>query len=363
VNDSGRAVGEALLRHESFYRPWPQLLLAGTVELRTDTHHQAERRFRVDWSDRGRQRPLLSIRRLSAQYHRGGLTVEVGKQLVRWGRTDIVNPTDRFAPRDFVTVVEDEFLGVQAVRGTWEQGSHTLDAVWSPRLTPSRVPLANQRWVIAPAGAPALPVVRTIPQGSQAGLRWSRSGYVEFSAAFYHGFDPLPAFELDAAQFSIRQYHPKLRMAGGDFAVPLPWLTLKTEAAHFSSADDRIDEYLLYVVQLERQSGEWFFVGGYGGEIVTSEALPSADFNPDRGRTRTFLGRAGYTIDTNRSVAMEAALRQTGDGAWVKGEYSQAFGQHWRLTAGFSLIRGETTDFLGQYRRNSHGSIAVRYSF
>jgi hypothetical protein len=47
----------------------------------------------------------------------------------------------------------------------------------------------------------------------------------------------------------------------------------------------------------------------------------------------------------------------------VKVEYSQAFGQHWRATAGIAVVRGDMNDFLGQYRRNSHGILRVRYSF
>jgi hypothetical protein len=119
---------------------------------------------------------------------------------------------------------------------------------------------------------------------------------------------------------------------------------------------------MLYVVQLERMAGEWFFVGGYAGEAVTS-SRNSLDFAPDRGLTGAFLGRAGYTIDANRSLAWEAALRDNGDGLWLKFEYSHALGQHWRATAGFTWIRGSPGDFLGQYRRNSHGSVALRYSF
>jgi len=119
----------------------------------------------------------------------------------------------------------------------------------------------------------------------------------------------------------------------------------------------------LYVVQLERQSGEWFFVGGYAGEAITQNGSRAATFAPDRGLTKTVLGRAGYTIDTNRSVAVETAVRQNGDGLWVKGEYSQAFGQHWRATLNLTLIGGEISDFLGQYRRNSHALFVVRYSF
>ena len=88
-----------------------------------------------------------------------------------------------------------------------------------------------------------------------------------------------------------------------------------------------------------------------------------ASFAPDRGLTKTFLGRAGYTIDANRSIAFEAAARQNGGGTWVKFEYSHAVGQHWRATVNLTLIRGEPGDFLGQYNRNSHAILIVRYSF
>src|SRR5207302_4387179 len=131
----------------------------------------------------------------------------------------------------------------------------------------------------------------------------------------------------------------------------------------FNSDDDRVDDYFEYVLQLERQSGEWVFVGGYAGEAITDRGTRSVGFAPDHGLAKTFLGRAGYTIDANRSIAFEAAERQNGAGVWVKSEYSQLFGQHWRATLNFTLIRGDSRDFLGQYARNSHGLLVVKYSF
>jgi hypothetical protein len=153
-----------------------------------------------------------------------------------------------------------------------------------------------------------------------------------------------------------------MRMYGGDAAIPLKGVTVKAEAAYFTSTTKLEDEYALFVVQVERQAGEWFFIGGYAGQAVT-EHRSMLDFAPDRGLTRAFLGRAGYTIDTNRSVALETAVRQNGQGVWAKLEYSQAFGAHWRATAALTLIRGDESDFLGQYRRNSHAMLALRYSF
>jgi len=86
-------------------------------------------------------------------------------------------------------------------------------------------------------------------------------------------------------------------------------------------------------------------------------------FAPDRGLTKSFLGRASYAIDPNRSVSFEGAVRQNGHGLWLEAEYSQAVGQHFRATVAGNLIRGEADDFFGQFRRNSHVSLALRYSF
>jgi hypothetical protein len=122
------------------------------------------------------------------------------------------------------------------------------------------------------------------------------------------------------------------------------------------------DEYLLYVLQLERTHGEWVFVGGYAGTIVTSAANP-LQFSPERGFARSVLGTVRYAISPSKSFAASGALRQNGQGVWLRFEYSQSYGRNWRATGGYTLIRGDMTDFLGQYRRNSHASLALRYSF
>jgi hypothetical protein len=371
-NDSARTVGESLLRYESFYNPSSFLQFAGGLDFRTDTHRQVERDFNLSWWDREIPRPSAEVRRLSATYHNGPVTFEAGKQFIRWGKADIVTPTDRFAPSDFLNVVDNEFLAVTAGRLSIEKGSNTIEAVWSPRLTPSRIPLRNQRWTPTPELPQGVTLGNTTfayPGGPQSGIRFNHTGSIEYELSVYQGFNHLPSFGVqprftqDGISLDIQRFYPKMLMGGGDIAFPTRLFTIKTEAAYFSSTDTRTDEYGLYVLQLERQTGEWFFVGGYAGELITSHGSAQAAFAPDRGLTRTFLGRAGYTIDTNRSVSLESAIRQNGQGVWVKGEYSQALGQHWRATLNLTLIRGDIKDFLGQYRRNSHALLIVRYSF
>ena len=373
--DTDNVVTDVLGRGEVFARVWPWLQVAAGMDVRANSHDQVENAWRPDVDDRGTRRPRVSIRRLSATVHRGPFTLDVGKQFIRWGKTDILTPTDRFAPRDYLNVIDADVLAIRGVRAAVEKGAHTIDTAWVPFLTPSRLPLLNPRWTPVPAGVELIASTDpdAIPRGSQAGVRWGyTAGGFESSMSFYDGFNHLPTIEIP--RFShvvapaapvvvdVTRTFPQLRMYGGDAAAATRWFTAKGEVAYFTSSTPATDEYVLYVVQLERQTGEWVFVGGYAGEVVTERRL-SLTFAPDRGTARTILGRASYTIDVNRSAALEGAVRQNGDGLYVKGEYSQARGQHWRATIAGALIRGEPDDFLGQYRLNSHAGATLRYSF
>ncbi|MFN7916075.1 MAG: hypothetical protein U0Q55_12120 [Vicinamibacterales bacterium] len=371
TNDRTRAVGDLLVRDEVTARPASWFQLASGVDVRANTHSQVDRAWRVDVDDRGALRPAISIRRLAATIRRGALTVDVGKQFIRWGKADIVTPTDHLAPRDFVNVITSDFLAVWGARGQLQAGSETLDVVWVPRLTPSRMPLVDQRWTVVPSSAAgfALEVARyDLPTRDQAGVRWGHTGGgYELSASYFDGFNHLPLVSAIPApgvgrSLLILPTYPRIRSVGADAAIPTRWLTLKGEVASVTSVDERSDDYLLYVIQVERQTGEWLLLGGYAGEVVT-ERRTTSSFAPDRGLTRAFVARASYTIDSTRSMALEGAVRQNGNGFYAKGEYSQSRGAHWRTTVTGVLLAGADDDFLGQYRRNSNVTLSLRYSF
>jgi hypothetical protein len=266
--------------------------------------------------------------------------------------------------------VSNEFLAVGALRGVAETRAGTIDFVWTPRMTPARTPLVTERWTSVPPSAAGVPIAdggAIVPSASQVGIRWGgTAAAADYSFSFFDGFNYLPDVEaallLAPAEIRVTRTYPPIRSYGGDLAFPTRWLTLKGEAAYVTSSSASADEYVLYVVQVERQHGEWVLVGGYAGELVTRERA-AAVFAPDRGLSRAIVARASYTIDPNRSAAVEGAVRQNGRGAYAKAEYSQARGAHWRATVSLVAIGGESDDFLGQYNRNSHAGLTVRYSF
>ena len=327
-NDPVRAVGDLLARDDVFVKPAPWLQFAGGIDVRANTHDQVEDSWRVDLTDRTIRRPRVAVRRLSATVNRGPLTVDAGKQFIRWGKTDIVTPTDRFAPRDFLNVIDAEFIAVIGVRGVVEVGDETFEGVWLPRFTPSRVPLLDQRWTVVTAQAAELPLFdagSVLPGGSQAGVRWSHVGAgFEYSASFFDGFNHLPniapALQAAPTGLEVTRVYPSIRTYGGDAAVPTRWATIKGEAAYFSSSSPGTDEY--------------------AGEVVTTRRA-QLTFAPDRGLTKSIVARASYTVSPTRSIGFETAVRQNGAGLYAKAEYSQARGAHWRAT-----VSGDRTFFV-----------------
>jgi len=367
--DPTHAVVDALFRYEASWRrgAWR---VDGSLDARADTNQMTERRATPTFWDRSIQRPMFAVRRLSASWSRGAVAVALGKQIIRWGKTDILTPTDRFAPRDYLTIVNTDVLGVTAARATLANSSDALEVVVAPRLTPSRMPLFDQRWVVRPPQAAGLTIAdrgAQYPAGTQVGVRWNHIGrWLEHSVSVYRGHDHLPLIAVEprlARQaVEVRREHAQLSAVGADLAAPLPWFTLKAEAAWLGSGTRASQEVLLYVVQAERQAGEWLFIAGYAGEYVRREPQ-TFRFSPDRGLARAFVGRASLTIDTNRSVAIESVVRRNGDGFVARGEYSQALGAHWRATGQVALFGGVDGDYLGQYRHNSFAAIALRFSF
>ena len=373
--DSGRAIGEGLFRYEATYAFPTSVRIQGGFEARTDSHRQAEREWDLNYRDRGLQRPAFSVRRLSLLWYKGGWSLEAGKQFISWGKTDILNPTNRFTPRDYTNIARPEDLAVTATRLTYTNGSDSLDFVWSPFLTPTRAPLVDQRWTPRP---PELVGIRIddlgsrFPGGSQYGFRWNHigDGY-ECSVVLYEGSNYMPLLEgrqVVASEGSlvphveVQRFYPNLRLVGADAVIPLAWFTVKTEAAYYSSNTAEADEYGIYVIQLERLVGEWSFVGGYIGEVITRERNP-LDFAPDRGLARSFVSRVGYTIGPRSTVSLEAVGREDFESGYGKMEYSRLLSNAVRFTASYAIFQGKADDFFGQYRPNSHLLVNFRYSF
>ena len=212
----------------------------------------------------------------------------------------------------------------------YERGAHSSTALWFPYSRPAAcLSLTPDGRHAAAAASRAQSILACV---SRNGLNTACDGTFlargsRSPLSFFDGFNHLPQFETQPLSgqplVAVRRSYAPLRMAGTDAAIPLRWFTVKGEIAALMTSSDDADDVVLYVVQVERQIGELSLVGGYAGEIVVTESA-AFDYAPDRGLTRAFLGRAGYTVNANSDVSFEAAVRQNLDGVWIKGQYSKA---------------------------------------
>jgi hypothetical protein len=365
-NDPTQGITDLQARFDPSLRLGRLFSLAASVEARIDSH---DRTGGVSFWDRTTRRPALAVRSLAATLARGPVTLEIGKQFVRWGQSDIISPTDFFTPRDYLVTISSDPLATTSARFTWTAASGSLELVYTPRMTPSRMPLLDQRWVGLQAQAPGLTPLNgetRYPVRPQYGARWRHLGRLEFSASFFHGFNHLgilePTIGPGEASVTIDRRFAAIRAWGADVAAPLPGLTLKAEAAWQQARSDDADDYGLWVVQAERQQAEWLLIGGYVGEWTSAERGVFS-FSPDRGLARGVIARVSRTFEDGRSVLVETVTRQDGDGLYVKGEYTRGFAARWRLTLQVVVLRGRADDFLGQYQRNSFAAARTRYSY
>ena len=163
----------------------------------------------------------------------GDLSVKLGRQIVAWGRSDRISPTDVFSSRDFTARVPDDDEqrnGNDLALLRWQATKETSLTALVGRFEPHTVPTG------------ALPVNLTTlarPDRAEYGLKLDRVGSgVDLSVSYFDGFDKTARYNfVQNGQSSLRgnfqSRHERMRMIGVDFATSTGRWTLRGEAAHF----------------------------------------------------------------------------------------------------------------------------------
>lgn len=369
-NDRTQWVNEWLLRWEGGLRLTEGWKLYAGLDAQTDTHHQVELNWHLSWWDRELNRPALAVRSLFAQYTRGPFRLELGKQVLRWGVGDLFSPVDRLSARDLLSPSGADTLGVWAVRAVADTGPHSLELLYLPRFTPSRVPLVSQRWVVLPGSAAGFRLrFRGVqyPGGPQFGVRYHgiRNG-IEYSASYLEGFQNLPSLPDRVLYlqkvWEYRAVYPRIRVLGGDLTTTWRGMVWKAEAAYSRTPTALTDDFFSYVLQVERLREKWQFAAAYTGALITA-----ARFTPNLGIDRAFAKsistRLGWTPRPRHSFTAESFLQQNAHAAIARFLYSRELTNGLRLTTGYIWITGAANELIGRYAINSHATLQLRYSF
>jgi hypothetical protein len=212
--------------------------------------HAADNGLRVEFETRVTQSNLLHHRdeiwRLLsgfAEIERDDVSLRIGQQRVRWGKADVINPTDFFTPIDFrvpLPLEEDRYLSIPALRTDWRfDDTQNLSLVIEPAWVRSELP--------SPPAATAFDVNDKRPSAQrrpQIGLRFSQSGSeLDWSLSGFSGYSNLPVSTATGTSATGRPQflnrYPRLNGLGADLARNFgPWSFRLEAAAAAYQADD-----------------------------------------------------------------------------------------------------------------------------
>ena len=370
ANDQVRLVDETLLRVEGKLRLPGGFGLSAGLDAQTDSDNQVTRAWRFSWDDRTAQRPPLALRTMSVHYTRGPFRIEAGKQILHWGQMDFSSPTDKLAPRDYLNPASADYLGAFAVRAVVDTGPRSLELVYLPRFTPSRIPLTDSRWLILPAefdGYTYRPQGVQYPGGGQVGVRYHQivSPY-EFSVCYFAGYKTLPTFLYDKDPIKLnlnyQTLYPKMQMVGADFAAPWHGLLWKVESSYIRSESSYLSGNWTYALQAEKTGDKWQWALEVAGDKLTETKRPNT-LDADRATRDAVSGHVAWTPTPRQTVSAEWFLHPNGKAFITRILYSRNLYSTLRAIGGFLWIGGSQSDPLARYNVNSYLTLQLRYSF
>ncbi len=246
----------------------------------------ADLRFRSGYEFDKRFSEIL-LREAYGEVYLGPLTIKTGKQILSWGASSFMNPSDRFSPSDpaFRSPYPDDLrLGVWAVRtDLLVSTSSTLRFLWLPLYQPSRL-------LFGPFDFPEELEIRDADDPlarldkSGFGFRYDlRTSIMDLQISYFNGYRNDPAITADTAIFDPATFEPRqidlaqtpfrIHNAGVNLTVPAGSYLFRFEGGWMEPyGDDAPAEKpfseLSYVFEIEQSGPEISLIAGYYGKYI-----------------------------------------------------------------------------------------------
>ena len=312
----------------------------------------------------------------------GLIDLRIGKQIIRWGRADRVNPTDTLTPRDFTLLVPeegDQRAGTTGISGTAHVAGFSITGVVLPTFSPHVIPIRRP-----PPGStlrertPDDPVI-------QGGVKVERTGErVDWSLSYYDGYDLFPDLEIASVRASgvdLVLTHQRVRVLGTDAATAVGPYTLRGEAAYtFTEHPGVKHPFFFFVLGADRTLPGAVYVNvQYVLRVVSDWARPGDIADPARRQVaieqalindqldevkHAFAVRVARSwLDETLKAEVSAIVSPTRGDFAVRPKVVYAVTDHLKLTAGADFIRGPARSFFGRLRDTSTAYLEARWDF
>ena len=203
----------------------------------------AELRLRYGMQGETQQQAAVDVREAYVNTYAGPVDLRLGKQIVVWGRADLLNPTNNLTPfnlRARSPIEDDRRVGNVGARAFLRLAPVRLEGVWMPMYVATDLPpVALPQYVSY--SDPIYPKPE-LDKGLLAGRVHLELPGFEMSASYLHGYAPMPGLTLIENGVTFSSTNPSVLIArtayqqqvvGFDFSTAIgDLLAIRGEAAY-----------------------------------------------------------------------------------------------------------------------------------
>jgi hypothetical protein len=321
-----------------------------------------------------------------ARLSQGAVELRAGRQILVWGRTDRLNPTDNLAGRDYTLLAasdDEQRQGPAMLHLRWGRGTITVDAIWLPEFRPLVFPLERDR-----PGIAILPDERRQSAAQFALKLDSSGGAFDWSLSWFRGIDRNRDFTARPAPpgaiAAIQQTYPDISVWGADAAGTIGAIGWRMEAAytHVLGTDTAFiknDNLWLVAGGDMNLAGGWNINLQYSLRVIFDHTDPRRIADPVTRSIATLSAAVNNQLDriqngftariarrfAQDTVEAEIALihyLEPGDTA-IRPRISHSIRDGLRLAVGADIFTGPSGSYFGRVRSLSAGWLQLTAGF
>ena len=320
--------------------------------------YSAREDFRTDGNTRS------SMREMYVETRQGDLDFRVGRQIIAWGRTDRLNPTDNLTPRDarlMAADIDEDRFGSLAAKASWNlTANDSLTLVLLPEFQANKsyskytevIPTANNQWAI----------------------KYDQSGKaIDWSVSYYDGYDLSP--DLSASPV---YEHYRIKVLGMDIATTIGSNRFALESAYTQTQDmNGTNEYIknpfLYtVIGVEHDFGnntsgivQIFNRHVYNYTTPTAAGLYHAIFSSqlDRNQDGISIRIAKKWLNETLETELAGSTLLERNGYSLRPRVTYLWSDSIKLLAGYEYYEGNSNTYYGYLKKNNTLFMELRYFY
>lgn len=308
----------------------------------------------------------------------GPVDISVGRQIVRWGKTDQISPVDNLNPQDLRKFIipdfEDRKIPNWMVRGRLFSGFLTLEGVYLPFFEPARIDYFGTDWAIF-QHVNRLSVHEKEParnfKNGEGGIRVTKSvAGLDLGVSYLYAWEDLPYFEsFPTGGGDVQVAYKRSNIFGFEFETTAGEIGLRGEAAYFDQQSFLTENFtsvtkpiLHYVIGADYSSADGWYINlqfseqrirAYQEDILCfrkSNTAVSGEVSKEfrRGHFKALL-RYNYVL-SDKSYYLNPKIICT-------------YFTDLDMTIGVNIFGGDTETLLGFYDANDQFYLDLKYRF